>query len=104
MGSLLKSARPNFFQKFNYICRPSFHTENGYKEEICKVLGSDRIRIGNIAHKFFIFFGYYIHSHQKLLTNKKRVLFVDGSFNFSLFSRVLRVKNSCQSRSLEVFG
>ena len=41
------------------------------------------------------FFGYYIHPHQKLLTNKKRIfLFVDESFNFSLFSCVLRVENS----------
>ena len=48
----------------------------------------------NIAYKNLLFVGYYIHPHQKLLTKKKRVLFVDGSFNFSLFSWVLRVKNS----------
>ena len=41
------------------------------------------------------FFWLLLHTpHQKLLTKKKRVLFVDESFNFSLFSRVLRVKNS----------
>ena len=76
-------------RKFNHICRPSFYTENGYKKEICKFLGYEWIRIRNIAHKNLFFFGYYIHPHQKLLTKKKRVLFVDGSFNFSLFSRVL---------------
>ena len=81
-------------RKFNHICRPSFYTENDYKKEICKVLGSEWIRIRNIAHKNLLFFGYYIHPHQKLLTKKKRVLFLDESFNFSLFSRVLRVKNS----------
>ena len=82
-------------RKLNHICRPSFYTKNGYEKEICKVLGSEWIRIRNIAHKNFIFFfGYYIHPHQKSLTKKKRVLFLDGSFNFSLFSHVLRVKNS----------
>ena len=44
--------------------------------------------------KIYFFFGYYIHPHQKLLAKKKHVLFVDENFNFSLFSRVLRVKNS----------
>ena len=44
------------------------------------------------TQKFTFFFGYYIHPHQKFLTKKKRVLFVDENFNFWLFSRVLRVK------------
>ena len=81
-------------RKFNRICRPIFYTENGYKKEICKFLGCEWIRIRNIAHKCLLFFGYYIHPHQKLLTKKTRVLFKDESFNFSLFSRVLRIKNS----------
>ena len=55
---------------------------------------SEWIKIRNIAHKNLLFFGYCIHPHQKLLTKKKRVLFVDENFNFSLFSLVLRIKNS----------
>ena len=28
-------------RKLNHICRPSFFTKNGYKKEICKVLGPE---------------------------------------------------------------
>ena len=75
-------------RKFNHICRPSFYTENGYKKEICKFLGYEWIRIRNITHKNLFFFGYYIHPHQKLLTKKKRVLFVDESFVIFTCSKV----------------
>ena len=81
-------------RKFNNICRPIFYTEHSYKKEICKLLGSEWIRIQNIAHKNLLFFWLLHTSTSKVTNKKKRVLFVDDSFNFSLFSRVLRVKNS----------
>ena len=62
--SLKNSSAKGFvsLQKFNHIFRPSLHTENGYKKEICKVLGSERIRIRNIAHKNLLFsVTTYIH-------------------------------------------
>ena len=63
-------------RKFNHICRPSFYTKNGYKKEICKILGSEWIRIWNIARKNLLFFGCYIHAHQKLPIKNKRVFFL----------------------------
>ena len=86
IGNLLKTARRNFL--FNRISRPSLKRD----------LQSFRIWMKQntkyCTQKNYFFFGYYTHAHQKLLTKKKRVLFVDESFNFSLFSRVLRVKSS----------
>ena len=73
-------------RKFNHICRPSFYTKNDYKKEICKVLGSEWIRIRNIAHKNLLFFGYYIHRHQKLLTKTCFVCGVKFQF-FVIFTR-----------------
>ena len=46
----------------------------------------------------FTFFRLLHTSTSKVTNKKKRVLFLDESFNFSLFSRVLRVKNSVPIR------
>ena len=92
-------------RKLNHICRPSFYTKNGlWKRD----LQSFRIWMNQntkyCTQKLYDFFGYYIHPHQKSLTKKKRVLFLDENFNFSLFSRVLRVKQYANLVPLKVLA
>ena len=81
-------------RKFNHICRPSFYTENGYKKEICKVLGSEWIRIRNIAHKKLLFF-WLTHTSTSKVTNKEKTCFVCG-WKFQFFVIFTRSKGKKQ--------
>ena len=81
-------------RKFNHICRPSFYTENDYKKEICKVLGSEWIRIRNIAHKKLLFFWLTPTSTSKV-TNKEKTCFVCG-WKFQFFVIFTRSKGKKQ--------
>ena len=58
--SLLKKAR----RKIRY------YTENGYKKEICEILGSEWIRIQNIVHEDLLFFRL-LHTCTSKVTNKE---------------------------------
>ena len=69
-------------RKLNHICR-SFYTKNGYEKEICKVLGSEWIRIRNIAHKNLLFFRL-LHTSTSKVTNKEKTCFVCG-WKFQFF-------------------
>ena len=99
----LKNNSAKFFvslRQVNHILRPSFYIEKGYKKEI---LGSWRMKIQNIANKNLLF--WLLHTCTWEVTNKEQtcVLFVNETFNYSLFSRVLRVKSSMPIRFLQSF-
>ena len=81
-------------RKLNHICRPSFYTRNGYKKEICKVLGSEWIRIRNIAHKNLLFFRL-LHTSTSKVTNKEKTCFVCG-WKFQFF--VIFTRSKCKKQ------
>ena len=65
-----------------------------YKKEICKILGSEWIRIRNIAHKNLLFFRL-LHACISKVTNKEKTCFVcEWKFQFlAIFTRS-KSKNS----------
>ena len=107
-GSLCKTPRRNFLQLDESLIKfadQAFY-EKGYKKEICRILGSEWIRIQNIEQKIYFFWLLHtVLAHQKLLIKNKRVFCMSMKLSISrYFDLFLGLKTVCQSRSLEVFG
>ena len=95
-SKFLKNDSAKLFVKSLITIAGQVFTVKDYKKEICRILGSEWIKIRNIAHKNLLFSVTTYSLSTSKVTNKgqKIVLFVNESFNLSLFSHVTRVKNS----------